>query len=184
MRRPKEVATLEIQLVRCEVAAGTADDRRSRRRSVGARAPTTARAISSCTANTSFRLRSYDSDQNDGVIGGAHELRGHLESLTGSPDAALEHRGDAERVGNGAHCETVALERERGREPGDFEIRDLAQRADQLVREAVAEVLVRGVANGAGEGDHRNGCASPIPTPAREAGDARSGGAPRRSHMA
>ena len=92
------------------------------------------------------------------MLRGAHQRDRDAQPLPGPAHAPLEHRGDAERVGDGARVELPSLEREGGRARGHLESSDLSERGDQLVGEAVREGLVGGVAAGVDErqdGDRR-----------------------------
>ena len=75
------------------------------------------------------------------------------------PDAALEHRADAQLAPDVAHVELAAAEAERRGARGDAQARQPGQRVDQILGQPVAEVLV--VAGGAEAGQ----TAAPRPTP-------------------
>ena len=77
--------------------------------------------------------------------------------LPDAPHRALEHRGDAEPRAQIAHVLAQPLEREHRGARGDVEPLDLGERVDQLVGDAVAEVLVLGIGARVDERQHRDG---------------------------
>ena len=85
------------------------------------------------------------------------ELRGDAEARPGSPHAAFENGGDAQRVGDLANVLGLALEREGRRARGHLQPRDLRQEIDDLLGQAVAEVLVVLVRAHVGERQHGDG---------------------------
>ncbi len=76
------------------------------------------------------------------AVRGTHELRGDPHALTRLADAALEHRAYTERATDFAHVGGPALELERRGARGDPQVADAAQRVDDLLGDAVAEVLL------------------------------------------
>ena len=72
-------------------------------------------------------------------------------ALTRSPVPVLSHRtleqiGDVELLADVARVDRLSLERERRRSRRDAQSGNLGERADEIVRDAVGEILLRGVA--------------------------------------
>jgi hypothetical protein len=97
--------------------------------------------------------------------GRVDELRGDPDPASGLADATLEHVAHAEALADLADIDVLALERE-GRVAGDDEeLRELRQRGDDVLGNAVGEILLFGIAAHVGERQH---------------GDRRTGGFDRR----
>src|SRR5207244_241133 len=90
------------------------------------------------------------------VVGGS-ELRRDAQTVSGLPHRALQHGGDAEQRADPPDVLRLSLEGERGRARGDAQTVDLGERVDQLVADAVAQVLVVRIGAGIHERQHRDG---------------------------
>jgi hypothetical protein len=141
-----QVAALEIQAVCLEVCGRARDER------PGFLA---AELEFECTHDRSCDLVLHGEDVSElalvglapelVAVGGVDELRPHLEAVPGHADAPLEHRADAQRVGDRANAQVLAFERERRGPCRNAESFDLCERVDQLLRHPVGEVLVLSV---------------------------------------
>jgi hypothetical protein len=87
-----------------------------------------------------------------------------IDQLRRDPDlvallahAALEDVGHAEPLADGAQVLLLALEGEGGGAPGDAEILDPGQHVEQLLGQALGEILVVRVHRHVDEGQHRDG---------------------------
>ena len=91
------------------------------------------------------------------AVGDVDELCGDANPPAGAPHATLEHRGDVELLTDAAEIEVLALEGE-GRCPRRHaQAGQLGQGVDDLLGDAIGEILVLGVAADVGEGQHGNG---------------------------
>jgi hypothetical protein len=91
-----------------------------------------------------------------GIVRGAHQLGGHLESPTGSANASLEDGRHVQRFADRARGQASAREREDRRASGHPQAGHPPERDDELVRKAVTEMLVGRVAAGVDEGKYRD----------------------------
>src|SRR3546814_18438640 len=71
--------------------------------------------------------------------------------------SAFQDRAHAELAGGGGDVDLLALEVERRRARGHLELRQLGQQVEDLLGDAVAEVLVLGVAAHVDERQHGDG---------------------------
>ena len=85
------------------------------------------------------------------------QLRSHADSASRSTDAPFKNRPDAERLCDPADVLLLAAEGEGRCARGDLEVGDMGQQVDQLLGQAVAEVLVVRVSAHVGEREHRDG---------------------------
>ena len=86
----------------------------------------------------------------------AHELGGDAEAGPGAADAPFQHRSHPELGADSAHVLVLPFEGESRGARGDAERLDLRQRVDDLLRDAVAEVLVLRVGAHVPEREHRD----------------------------
>ncbi len=93
------------------------------------------------------------------VIAGAcvDELRRHPNPVILAPHAALEDIRHAEPLANAAQVLVLALESERGSPPRDAEILDPRQHVQDLLRQALGEVLIGRILRHVDEGQYRDG---------------------------
>ena len=91
------------------------------------------------------------------AVGSQNELRRHTDAAAGAADAALEDVRHAERVRDPADVLVLAFERKRRRARNHLEAGHLRERVDDLVREAVAEILVVRIPAHVGERQHGDG---------------------------
>ncbi len=92
-----------------------------------------------------------------GPISRGDQLRGHADAIARAPHAPFENIGHAQRLGDPADVGVLPLEGERGSARDYFQPGNLCQGVDDLLRQAVAEVLLLLVAAHIGEGQYRDG---------------------------
>jgi hypothetical protein len=73
---------------------------------------------------------------------GIDQLGRDSNRVTGPPYTALQHRGDAELPGHFPHVEVAVTVGKAGSPGRDTQVRHLREQVEQLLRHAVAEVLV------------------------------------------
>jgi hypothetical protein len=130
----------------------------------------TLEAMSSWMANTSSMVRNVVLDGKHVVHGAivgvrpqvkaivdADQLRRHPDPVALPPDAAFQHVGDIERGADFPQVFVLALEAERRGAARDLQVRDLRELVQQLLGEAVGEILVLRVRTHAHERQHRDG---------------------------
>jgi hypothetical protein len=77
-----------------------------------------------------------------GAVRDARELGGDAEPVARLSDAPLQHRRDIQLRPDAAHVERLALERERRGARHHPQVRNAGEGVDQLLGEAVAEILL------------------------------------------
>ena len=85
------------------------------------------------------------------------ELRGDAHAVAALADAAFEHVAHAELVGDLLQVNGLALVDERGVARDHEEPAQLRQRGDDVLADAVGEILLLRIAAHVGEGQHRDG---------------------------
>ena len=118
---------------------------------------TTARAISSWTAKTSVSSRSKVWLQSRSPSLALTTSARDPELVPGAPDAALEQVGDAELPGDLRRLDVLPLEVEGRRPPRHAEPRHLGERREDLLGDAVGEVLLVVLRGEVREGEHGDG---------------------------
>ena len=112
------------------------------------------------------------------------ELRGDAHAVAALAHAAFEHVADAELVGDLLHVDGLALVDERRVARDHEEPAQLRQRGDDVLADAVGEILLLRFAAHVGEGQHGDGG----PVGQRQATGVGcadgAGGRPARSHVA
>jgi len=82
---------------------------------------------------------------------------GHDEQPVAVPaNAAFQHGSHVQRLADLPDVAGLSLEREGGRAGHDAQIADPGERSDQLLGQAIAEVLLLGVRTQVHEGEHRD----------------------------
>ncbi len=97
------------------------------------------------------------------AVARANEHRVHAKSASRLPNRSLEQIGDVELLADVARVDRFSLEREGRRAWRDAKPGNLGERADQIVRDAVGEILLRRVAADVRERQHRDGLRSWLP---------------------
>jgi hypothetical protein len=84
-------------------------------------------------------------------------LRRHADAAAAAPDAPFQHGVHAEHFSYPTDVFVLSLERECRRAGDHLEAGHLRQRVDDFFGQAVAEILVIGIATHVDEREHRNG---------------------------
>ena len=90
------------------------------------------------------------------VIGRIDQLRGDPHPIARLADAPLEHVANAERLADFLHMDVLALEGERGIAGDDEELRQFRQGRDDVLGDAVGEIVLLRIAAHILEGQDRD----------------------------
>ena len=88
------------------------------------------------------------------AVADADQLRGDTQRVPFASDAAFEERTDLQFLAQFADAQVLSAQREYGRARGDAEPLDVGQRVDQLLGDAVGEVVALLVAAHVHERQH------------------------------
>ena len=91
-----------------------------------------------------------------GAVGGMDQLRGHAETISGSPHAAFQDVLHAQRLGDFGDVLLLSTERERRSAGNHFQARNFGEQVQDLFGQAVAEVFILFVRAHVGEGQDGN----------------------------
>src|SRR5262249_35785578 len=90
------------------------------------------------------------------AVGDAHEIGADRELVSALLDRSREERLHAELAADLPRVDRAALVVGDGAEGEDLQPREMGQAADDVLRDAVAQVLVLGIAPDVREGQHRD----------------------------